>query len=215
LRAPRSGPGTPAAGSSVRTRNARTFDADGDGFSPAQGDCDDSDPRTFPGALEVCDGRDNDCNGAVDDHAIDAFPVFLDGDGWGNGAFAISVCAAPPGYATRADDCDDADPAVHPGAAEICDGVDHDCDGRTSTPTVVWSAAVGLPGNPRIAVDALGNSVVIGQLSGTIDLGGGPLMSGSVSDFFVASFDAAGHHLWSHRFGGTGVRRRPCRSARR
>lgn len=42
-------------------------DRDGDGYSPADGDCDDDDDRAFPGAVETCDGVDNDCNGFVDE----------------------------------------------------------------------------------------------------------------------------------------------------
>ena len=55
-----------------------------------------------------------------------------DGDGFGAGEpVALESCARLPAGAClpRADDCDDGDPAVHPGASEWCDGVDNDCDG--------------------------------------------------------------------------------------
>src|SRR6185503_12120438 len=45
-----------------------------------------------------------------------------DASGW------ISACAIPPGYVTNGDDCDDLDAAIHPGAIEICDGLDEDCN---------------------------------------------------------------------------------------
>ena len=79
-----------------------TDDQDGDGH-PVDEDCDDTDPTVFPGAEEVCDGVDNDCDGDVDDDD--------DLDGFG-------VC----------DDCDETNAAIHPDAAEDCDGVDNDCD---------------------------------------------------------------------------------------
>ena len=83
-------------------------DGDGDGWSSCDGDCLDSDATVHPGATEVCDGLDTDCDGQLSGDEDDA-----DADGW-------SVCSG---------DCDDGDPAVHPGAVEGCNGVDDDCDG--------------------------------------------------------------------------------------
>ena len=85
-------------------------DVDGDGFTPEAGDCDDRDAAVAPTAAEVCDGVDNDCDGAVDGED----PELADGDGDG-----FDACA----------DCDDSDPGVAPGGDEVCDGVDTDCDG--------------------------------------------------------------------------------------
>jgi N-acetylneuraminic acid mutarotase len=48
-------------------RYAVSFDADGDGYRNCDGDCDDSDLAVHPGALEVCDGKDNDCDGVIDE----------------------------------------------------------------------------------------------------------------------------------------------------
>ncbi len=52
-----------------------------------------------------------------------------DGDGHGNPAVSIASCTQPAGYVLAGDDCDDTKPAVHPGATEVCDGLDNDCDG--------------------------------------------------------------------------------------
>ncbi|HHS97401.1 MAG TPA: hypothetical protein ENK08_05805, partial [Chloroflexi bacterium] len=52
-----------------------------------------------------------------------------DGDGYGTGLDTVQGCAPPPGYVAEAGDCDDASAAVHPGATELCNGVDDDCDG--------------------------------------------------------------------------------------
>jgi hypothetical protein len=81
-------------------------DTDRDGVNQCAGDCDDRDATVFPGAPELCDGKDNDCNCVVDDSS-DA-----DGD-------LFSVCAG---------DCNDGDPNIFPGAAEACDFIDNNCN---------------------------------------------------------------------------------------
>ena len=104
-------------------------DDDGDGYSEDDGDCDDADPNVNPGAAEICDGADNDCDGDIDEGALVTFYGDGDGDGYGVAGNTVEACTAPPGYAAFDGDCDDADATVNPGAAEICDGLDQDCDG--------------------------------------------------------------------------------------
>lgn len=117
------------------------LDADRDGFF-ADVDCDDADADAFPGALEFCDGRDNDCNGAIDDDPIDARPWYQDADEDGFGDVAVGLaCTRIPGAVRDAGDCNDADASVHPGVDETCDGVDQDCDGVIDEePGVIWLA---------------------------------------------------------------------------
>ena len=105
-------------------------DRDGDGF-PVVDDCDDLDPRASPAASESCNGRDDDCDGLVDEGTPpDAATWYTDADGDGYGSDEVRACDAPPGTSWLGDDCDDADPEVSPGADELCGGDDEDCDGE-------------------------------------------------------------------------------------
>ncbi|MEZ4241161.1 MAG: putative metal-binding motif-containing protein [Myxococcota bacterium] len=101
----------------VEIADPNAGDADGDGWTVLAGDCDDSDPEVAPGLDESCDGKDNDCNGVIDDKDLD-----VDGH-------VDEACAQYPG-ALPIDDCDDLAGTVFPGAAEQADGLDNDCDGE-------------------------------------------------------------------------------------
>lgn len=104
-------------------------DGDGDGH-PAALDCDDTRARTHPGAPETCDGRDNDCDGEVDEGAADAPTWFLDADADGvGGSSELDACFAPEGHTAVSGDCDDTNRAAYPDAIEVGDGADNDCDG--------------------------------------------------------------------------------------
>ena len=86
-------------------------------------------------ATECCDGADQDCDGQIDEGAVDAVTVFedLDGDTYGNSYRSILTCDSH-GYATEGGGCDDTDPASYPGAQDILDdGIDQDCDGTDLT----------------------------------------------------------------------------------
>ncbi len=100
------------------------------GYAATGTDCDDTDSAVNPGATESCDGLDNDCDGSIDEGlSTGTWYADNDSDGYGDGSSAVTDCAQPSGTVTDATDCDDGDSAVNPGAPEVCDGLDNDCDG--------------------------------------------------------------------------------------
>ncbi len=115
------------------------------GHSADGTDCDDGDASINPRAREQCDEVDNNCNDQVDE-GIGGQLLYLDadGDGYGDPATELEACTTVEGYITVADDCDDANAAVYPGAPELCDGLDTDCDTVVDTDgTVAFEAADG------------------------------------------------------------------------
>ena len=100
------------------------------GFVAAGDDCDDRDARMHPAAIEICNSLDDDCRGGADDGLVylDWRPD-RDGDGFGAAGPTTRACAQPPGLVADGTDCDDGRAAAFPGAPEICDGRDEDCDG--------------------------------------------------------------------------------------
>lgn len=93
-------------------------DGDADGLTWEEGDCNDFDASIYPDAIEGVDGKDNDCNGLVDEGS---YVSDDDGDRWSelNG------------------DCNDADPTIYPSRAESVDDKDNDCDGYIDEDTVI------------------------------------------------------------------------------
>lgn len=116
------GHGDPATGPFLRC-------APSTGLSAAGDDCNDADPLVFPGALEACNGRDDNCN-AMSDEGLGATMTWpdLDGDGYGDTLGASQTGCATPKRAANNRDCDDTDAGVFPGATELCDQKDNDCD---------------------------------------------------------------------------------------
>jgi hypothetical protein len=127
------------------------FDRDGDGYFDGANDdcvatypadlldCDDGNADIHPGATEVCNEADDDCDGLVDgeDDSVDAsagttFYADADGDGYGDPLLPVAACDPGEGYVENDLDCADGDATVNPGAAEVdCDDLDNDCDEET------------------------------------------------------------------------------------
>ena len=101
------------------------------GYVFNQTDCNDANAAIYPGATEVCNGLDDNCDGQIDEGAGTTFYADADGDGYGNPMASVQACSQPTGYVTDHTDCNDGSAAVYPGATEICNGLDDDCDGQT------------------------------------------------------------------------------------
>jgi MYXO-CTERM domain-containing protein len=144
------------ADATIGAPSLQSVDADGDAYGSAATvtacpgdagtadnalDCDDTRADANPGALEVCDGVDNDCDGDIDDDdaSTDGSTMSTwygddDGDGYGDSSDDTEACDAPDGHAAEGGDCDDLNPDIRPGATDVPDdGVDQDCDGADAT----------------------------------------------------------------------------------
>ncbi len=139
------------------------------------GDCDDTDGAVNPGATELCDAVDNDCDGDIDeDDADDAVTWYADADGdsYGDAAVTDIDCEQPSGYVEDATDCEDADASIYPGADEYCDGHDDDCDGTVDEDDALDAATWYLDGDG----DGYGlddtTTVACSQPSGYAEYGG-------------------------------------------
>jgi hypothetical protein len=105
------------------------YDNDLDGVTNCDGDCDDFNADVYPGATEICNNIDDNCNGEMDENAPFTFYLDSDGDGYGNNDIAIEACFPPASYTADNTDCNDSNAMVHPNADESCNEEDDDCDG--------------------------------------------------------------------------------------
>ncbi len=148
-------------------------DSDGDGYGNAgqsqttctgapsghvadNTDCNDGNASINPGANETCNNIDDDCNGTADDGlTFSTWYADADGDNYGNIGSFTNACSQPSGYVSNGTDCNDNIAAINPGTAELCNGIDDDCDGSTDEGcnTYTWFADADGDsfGNPAIS----------------------------------------------------------------
>ncbi|MCB0661840.1 MAG: hypothetical protein KDC24_03795, partial [Saprospiraceae bacterium] len=116
-------------------------DSDQDGYYNYV-DCDDNDPDSYPDAPEICDGKDNNCDGNIDE-GLTTYTYYLDidQDGFGDALQAIDTClsAAPAGFVSNNLDCDDQNNGIHPNITEVCDGIDNDCNGMVDDGLTIYT----------------------------------------------------------------------------
>lgn len=125
------------------------------GFAIAAGDCNENSAATHPNAPELCNQKDDDCDGEIDENStpVELFPD-PDGDGYyglDSGASVLG-CVGMLGYAADGGDCLPNNPAASPGGVETCNAIDDDCDGQADE-QVLPQCGIGACGNESYTCD--------------------------------------------------------------
>ncbi len=137
-------------------------DVDGDGYgnllAPVTGltpppgyildnsDCNDANAMIFPESAEICNSMDDDCDGTNDDGILFTTYYFdADADAFGNSLLPTSACSGPPaGYTLHNGDCNEANSEINPGAPEVVNMLDDNCDGLIETSSdFIWQNVIG------------------------------------------------------------------------
>jgi hypothetical protein len=134
-------------------------------------DCVDSDNSINPGALEICDGLDQNCDGLADEGVSITYYADVDGDTYGDINVTKDSCAVPVGYVDNSLDCNDNDAAINVLALEVCDGVDNNCDGNVDEglPTTTYYADLDLDGFGDLNNDSTSCAPVPGYILDNTD----------------------------------------------
>lgn len=158
-----------------------------------RGDCDDTSAAIFPGAEELCNGLDDNCDGQIDEGVQITYYIDSDGDGFGDRGQTILACDAPSGYSRFNTDCNDSDSQINPRAAEQCNGIDDNCDALIDE-TCVWDKTFS--GNDIWESHLF--SIIQANEDGYVAVGS---MNGAV---WMIRMDESGNELWEKTLGGGG-----------
>jgi hypothetical protein len=128
-------------------------------------DCDDATGSTYPGATELCNTIDDNCDGQIDEGVQTVYFIDNDGDTYGNPSVSILACTQPIGYTPDDNDCNDTDANINPGAEDIGgNGIDENCDGEIDNSIFELNSTINLYPNPtRSELNIQVNSSVIGN----------------------------------------------------
>ena len=137
----------------------------GAGWVTTNTDCDDTNGNTFPGATEVCNTIDDNCDGQTDEGVQTVYFIDNDGDTYGNPSVSILSCTQPIGYTPDDTDCNDINANINPGAEDIAgNGIDENCDGQIDNSIFELNASISLYPNPtRSELNIQVNSNIIGN----------------------------------------------------
>ncbi len=124
------------------------------GYVADSSDCDDSNPTVYPGAMELCDELDNNCDGNTDE-GLATYTLFedLDSDGFGS-EVSVEYCdSVVVGYSLISGDCNDTNSTIYPGAMEVLDnGIDENCDGMDNYVGITEASAINMVLTPNPSV---------------------------------------------------------------
>ncbi|MEY3237431.1 MAG: hypothetical protein RI883_1532 [Bacteroidota bacterium] len=162
----------------------------GVGYATISDDCNDANNTVYPGAPELCDGLDNDCNASSDDGLV--FTTYYlddDNDGFGNDNGPVSLCTNPGvGYSLTNDDCNDSDENQYPGAAEILNnGIDENCDGTDNYlgTLEIDNVIFTIQPNPSTGIFQINfNQLITGTIE-CVDLNGKIVSSHTIENSFM------------------------------
>ncbi|MFM7201017.1 MAG: MopE-related protein [Myxococcota bacterium] len=191
-------PESPNDGIDQDCSGADLIDVDEDGYG-SEVDCNDSNAQIHPNSQDLCDGIDNDCDGALDEDPAALYYTDADGDGYGDAqSTPVQSCTTIEGAVTNTYDCDDADASAYPGAPDaVGDGIDQSCDGTDGL-----APSVGLPTSTfstlRAALDAAqeGQTVWVGPgtyRESDLQLAQNRLQLQGVAGSAATIIDAEGH----------------------